>query len=286
MQIDDKIISMYPSLSKSSKKIADYYLYHQKDFLTNNAEKLGQLTATSAATIIRFCKQLNFAGLKAFQIELAIEMPKDVPEKINTIINNDDDPSVVLNKLYNSLNENLKELASLVDRNVLSKIINLMNNSNMIYLEGIGASSLPAQDLFFKLIRINKNASYISDIHIALENITHSKSKDLVIIFSYSGLTKEILLIAEQAKKNGTKVVAITRNHKSPLTQIADLVLTTPISEHLHRFGAINSLFSEFFISSLLYLSLISPNLKQLREKIDLTDRVLRSLKEGDTNVD
>ncbi|RVU70786.1 MULTISPECIES: MurR/RpiR family transcriptional regulator [Lactobacillus] len=284
MQIDNQVLKQYATLSKSSQKIADYYLCHQADFLANNAAKLGKLTSTSGATIIRFCKQLGFSGLKDFQIELAIEMPKKESETIDTIIQANDQTPVVLNKLYTSLKTNLQDLAGELDRKQIAQVVKLMKSSHMIYLEGIAASSLPAQDLFYKLIRIGKAVCFVSDIHVALEQVAAAQKDDLVLIFSYSGLTKEILLIAKEAQHRGAKVVAVTRNKHSPLTALADIVLALPINEQLLRYGAVNSLFSEMFISSLLYLSLISPDLGKLQAKMRKTEKIVSDLKEVEEN--
>ncbi|KRO13802.1 hypothetical protein [Lactobacillus helveticus] len=43
--------------------------------------------------------------------------------------------------------------------------------------------------------------------------------------------------------------------------------------------GAENSLFSEMFASSLLYLSLISPKLNELKEKMEITQELTDYLK-------
>ncbi|WP_258381856.1 hypothetical protein [Lactobacillus helveticus] len=43
--------------------------------------------------------------------------------------------------------------------------------------------------------------------------------------------------------------------------------------------GAVNSLFSEMFASSLLYLSLISPKLNELKEKMEITQELTDYLK-------
>ncbi|MDN6023013.1 MAG: MurR/RpiR family transcriptional regulator, partial [Lactobacillus sp.] len=56
-------------------------------------------------------------------------------------------------------------------------------------------------------------------------------------------------------------------------------VISLPTNEKLLRFGAVNSLFSEMFASSLLYLSLISPKLNELKEKIEITQELTDYLK-------
>lgn len=85
--------------------------------------------------------------------------------------------------------------------------------------------------------------------------------------------------MAKQAQKNNAKIVAVTRIQDSPLKNMADTVITLPSNEKLLRYGAINSLFAEIFASSLLYLSLISPNLKELNMKMKTTQNLTNQLK-------
>ncbi|MDN6590282.1 MAG: MurR/RpiR family transcriptional regulator, partial [Lactobacillus sp.] len=56
-------------------------------------------------------------------------------------------------------------------------------------------------------------------------------------------------------------------------------VISLPTNEKLLRFGAVNSLVAEMFASSLLYLSLISPKLNELKEKMEITQELTDYLK-------
>src|SRR5699024_12326877 len=105
----------------------------------------------------------------------------------------------------------------------LNQAINFLKNADRIYLAGVGASSLPAQDLYYKFIRSDKNVIFNQDIHIALERICYSHSTDVLVIFYYSGLTQEILLLAEHARKNNNAIIDINHYHTSPLVVISDV---------------------------------------------------------------
>ncbi|MDY0875525.1 SIS domain-containing protein [Lactobacillus helveticus] len=104
--------------------------------------------------------------------------------------------------------------------------------------------------------------------------MTNITKNDVLVIFSYSGMTQEPLLMAKQARKNHAKIVLITREKTSPLRQISDIIISLPTNEKLLRFGAVNSLFSEMFASSL-----ISPKLNELKEKMEITQELTDYLK-------
>ena len=230
--------------------------------------------------MIRFCQQLGFKGLKDFQIQLAQDTPQDNEETIDPIVDHHDNPHIVLQKLLSSIEKNTEQTAHLIDGLALNQAINFLKNADRIYLAGVGASSLPAQDLYYKFIRSDKNVVFNQDIHIALERICYSHSTDALVIFSYSGLTQEILLMADQARKNHTPIIVVTRSRQSPLVELADVVLGVSTDEKLLRVGAINSLFSEMFVSSVLFLATINQELPRLEERFRETELITNQLKQ------
>ncbi|WP_308558117.1 MurR/RpiR family transcriptional regulator [uncultured Lactobacillus sp.] len=283
MNIRDRILERYSLLKKSSRIIADAVLDNPNPFVAKSAKELGEYTNTSAASIIRFCKQLGYKGLKEFQIDLAksIVVEKKAPAPIDMIVKKNDAADEIMTKLRVSITQNLEDLSKTIDVKELKKAVTLIQNANSVYLEGIGASSFPAKDLFYKLIRSGKTVFYNDDVHIALERSYYSTKKDVMICFSYSGLTKEILLAVKQAKMNGTPIIAVTRKSTSPLSKLADVKLLLPKNEMLLRVGAINSTFAEMFISNLLYLCTITNNLPKIKKEMEDTGKLLNELKEG-----
>lgn len=279
MDLSTKVLNNYPNFKGASKKIADYLLAHPKVFLQEDAQGLGKITKTSAASMIRFCKQLGFKGLKDFQIQLAQDTPQENDNVIDPIVGNHDNPHIILQKLLLSIEKNTEQTAHLIDGMALNQAINFLKNADRIYLAGVGASSLPAQDLYYKFIRSGKNVIFNQDVHIALERICYSHSTDVLIIFSYSGLTQETLLMADQARKNHTPIIAVTRSRQSPLVEISNVVLGVSTDEKLLRVGAINSLFSEMLVSSVLFLATINQDLSNLEEKFRKTESLTNQLK-------
>lgn len=280
VELINKITNDYSSFKGSSKKIADYLLKNSETFLNLDAQRLGIETKTSSASIIRFCQQMGFKGLKDFKIELAKGMSKNDISELNTFVRPNDTAEEIIKKFYLNVINNLRSTYALLDANTLQRVVKCLRKANQIYIEGVGASGLAAQDLFFKFVRSGKRVCYNSDPHIALERMYYSTPQDAVVIFSYSGFTEEIIYIAKQAKKNKTPVIAITRGQASSLLSVADIIVSLPDREKLLRIGAIDSLLSEIYVSSLIYLATIN-NLPNLKEKMKNTERLTNQLKEN-----
>ena len=235
LNLANKISDVYPNLNKTSKLIADVYFKDSTLFLSKNLQELGAITKTSGASVIRFCRKLGFKGFKDFQIACAQEMPNKQDAMVDTIINTNDEPTSVLYKLQLSLGKNIADIGKTIDHKSLDAAVDLMRSAQQIYVAGEGASGLAAQDLFYKLIRSGKNVNFVQSSHIALEQVANINKEDILIVFSYSGLTQEPLLMAKQAQKNNAKIVAVTRIQDSPLKNMADTVITLPSNEKLLR---------------------------------------------------
>ncbi|WP_297815463.1 MurR/RpiR family transcriptional regulator [uncultured Lactobacillus sp.] len=265
-------------LTVTSHKIADCFLQNPTVFLENDANKLGQLTKTSAAAIIRFCQQLGFKGLNDFKIKLAQVRVKP-EEKIDPLVKQTDTPDMILKKLLVNSRQNTELTADSIDLESLNQAVKYLRQADHIIVDGIAASGLAATDFYYKLIRAGKSAFYSQDAHISLERIYFSTPSDVVVLFSYSGLTKEMIVAAQRARENKTKIIAITRSTQSLLAKLADVVINLPTKEKLLRVGAIDSLFSEIFVSSLLYLSTINKDLPRLEKEMTKTEELTNKLK-------
>ena len=170
MNVKLKIRERYQNLSKTNRKIADHILSDTDGFLKMTALDAAESYQTSSASIIRFAKTLGYKGLDEFKIALAKDLSKE--EKIydvDTIISKTDDIETLCQKVEMLVDNTNHDLFELLDKDVLSKAIDCLKNSENIYLLGIGASMLPAYDMYHKLKRINFKAHYEFDAHMAVE---------------------------------------------------------------------------------------------------------------------
>ena len=79
----------------------------------------------------------------------------------------------------------------------MEKAINLLCEASTIYLFGVGGSSVIANDIEQKLIRIGKKVIYNNDLHIQM-TFTQSMTKDdVALIISYSGTTTGLVDISK-----------------------------------------------------------------------------------------
>lgn len=276
------IRSKYDSLSKTYKKIADYMIFSGDELLKLTSLEIAKKCKTSSASVIRFVKFLGFSGLDELKIYIAKHSKTD-SKHIDPIISKNDNVNKMCEKLHALVNSSNDDLFYQIDKEALKKSFEAIRKADNIYLLGIGASFLPAYDMFHKLRRINLKANFYFDTHTIVEAFNYLTKKDLVIAFSYSGITKEIVYPSEIAVSKGATVIAVTRNKPNKLSKLSTILLTVPCNEELTRIGAIASKYSSMVISDILYLGVIQKDFENIEKELVNTSILTRKLKE---NVD
>ena len=84
--------------------------------------------------------------------------------------------------------------------------------------------------------------------------------KDLAIIISYSGSTKDSIHVAKTAKQAGAKVICISRFIKSPLTGYADITILCGANESPLQGGSTSAKMCLLYIIDLMYMEYYRRN--------------------------
>jgi DNA-binding MurR/RpiR family transcriptional regulator len=276
-----KIREKYMHMSKAEKRISDFILANAFHSLGMTAQDLANGSGVSAASIIRYVQNLGFDGLSSFKMALAAANSQDDDwnATVDPIINTQDSLQTLSGKLEGLINGATKDFFYQLDYEALEQAICKVRNARRIYLLGIGASMLPAYDLFHKLKRADYNADYYFDINMCVEFFHYIDARDLVIAFSYSGQSREILYSCQIARERQTPILAITRREESPLRRLADLSLLVPNQEAVVRIGAFTSLHTSLLMGDLLYLGAVQKDLPELESNIRSTRKLVEGLK-------
>lgn len=280
-----EIRNQYNQLGKTDKRIADYFLKQEKACIDMTALELANACDTSNASIIRFVKKLGFNGLDSFKrslLEYQTIKQQEYSEKMNTIITKDDSFLTLSKKLQTMVHTNIQDFFYQLDYEEIERAINAIRKARKLYVFGIGSSALPASDLFHKLKRVNFDAEHHQDLHMMTEFFHYLNNEDVIIVFSYSGLTKEVIYPCKVAKDKGATVIAITRHRPSVLRSLADIALLVPDNENQLRVGTINSKYSSLLMVDILYLGTIQEKMDSYLENLVETRTLIRKYKEDE----
>lgn len=246
----------------AEKKLIERLQKNPESTLGKSIKQLAKETYTSPATIVRLCKKLGCMGYKDFQNTLAYEVAlfqesKDIAfQKITR----EDSVETIIYKVTKKNIESLENTRKLLEPKTIIKCVELLENSRTVTLFGLGTSLLVARDLYLKLLRADVICNICDDWHAQLLTARNLQERDLAIIISYSGLTEEMIQCGMEAKRNGAKVIAITRAVESQLVEVADYVLPVAATELIHRSGAMSSRISQLNIIDILFTAYVNRN--------------------------
>lgn len=276
--INLEIRNKYHKMSATQKVIADFVLKYQDDFIEMTSVEIAEKTNVSSASVVRFVRFLGYDGLESFKRELAVASRSEI-DGIDPIISPKDSIDDISKKVNSIIVHGVQELFEDIDLNELEVSISKVKSAKKIFIFGIGASSLPAYDLYHKLNRINKTTYFDFDNHMTMEFLHYATEEDVVILFSYSGASKEVVYPAEYSKEKGTTTIAVTHDPQSDLGRMCDHLLKVPNTEGVVRVGALTSKINSMVIADLLYLGLISPELEKIEKDFISTSAITQRFK-------
>ena len=129
-----------------------------------------------------------------------------------------------------------------------------MISAHRIFFFGVGASQVMAMMCANKFLRISSKVYCYTDSHMQTMVASTLQEGDVAVVISYSGSTKDSILIAKLAGKGGAYVAGITRFAKSPLANFADVVLLCGANEGPLQGGSTTAVISQMYIMEVIYI--------------------------------
>ena len=230
--VRNQIFSAYDSLFDAEKKVADYLMNHQEKAIEMSVSELAAACEASQATIVRFCKKIGCNGYHHLKIKMAKEMREQDDHEFSNEISIDNIEQSLMNIMASKMEE-LKETLSSIDGKMLREIIDLILNAKVVEFTAMGNTIPIALDGSYKINQLGIPAVG-STIWETQEAYARTMRKgDVMIAVSASGASRHLLNMANIAKENGVKVVAITNQAKSPLAEASDYTLVTATREQV-----------------------------------------------------
>ncbi|RUT43751.1 MurR/RpiR family transcriptional regulator [Paenibacillus anaericanus] len=255
ISIFSTIHSKYNNLTNTEKKVADYVLENAKSVVYMSITDLADICDVGESSIFRFCKSLSYKGYQEFKIALAhtITVENEIPQLTDHILM-DDTIEQVSSKVLSTNISALNETYNLLDLQLMDKAIDYLIGAERIVFYGVGSSLITALEAKIKFMRITNKTECSMDSHLQMMSAALMTKRDVAVIISYSGSTKDSIAIARKAKERGATVISITRFVKSPLTSYSDLTLLCGANEGPLQGGSLSAKISQLYLLDVLYV--------------------------------
>ncbi|RYG97669.1 MAG: MurR/RpiR family transcriptional regulator [Alphaproteobacteria bacterium] len=268
MALIASIRSRAPNMTRALQRVANHALEDPNSVLYKSITELAEDARSSEASVMRFCRELGFAGFQNFKLALAQELATQEQPSAGS------GQGDTVNDLIETARTALIETERLLDRRTIESVATELLSASHIEIFGVAASAITAQYLEYKLARLGLQSHIPRDAHLATMAAATSSSKDVFFLVSNSGSTLDTVKIAKIAHARGARVVGITSRIKSPLAAVCDFILLASWPETPLTGGAYPSKISELLIVDAIasYITKAAP------ERIDIIRETAQSV--------
>lgn len=267
MSVQSRIHLLDNKLTNVEKRIAAYILAHPDEVINATAKEIGEQTQSSAPSVVRFIKKIGYSSVNEFKLSINSEKNEKRDQKYDDV-NLADSFEVTKRKLCNNAILTLEETSEVLKQEQIKTIVHLLEEKEVLFVFGIGASSIIAEDIYQKWGRIGKIIFFEKDLHILTAMLSSHQANSAIWLVSNSGQTREVVKAAQIAKKIDIPIIAQTMLGKNPLSKLADHLIQTSIpKEAFLRSAATNSLFAQLLVVDTIFYNFLQNN-EQYFEKI------------------
>lgn len=210
-------------LTRAEQKILDYFNTNPDGFLFSSIGQLAQRLELSDATVSRFARHAGCSDFKALK-GMVMEQASGPAAKIAGTLSQDGAFSPVAwlerQRLY------LEKTAQQLRPEKFDRGVEAMISARRIFLHGKNASCALAQMLAFRLRRLGLPVVLLpSGGSELLEGLVQAGQGDLVVMFSFSKLSREGRIILEHGKEAGYQTMAFVSRTIIPARERTDISL-------------------------------------------------------------
>jgi RpiR family carbohydrate utilization transcriptional regulator len=235
----NEITDSLPDLNKSESKVAQVILSDPEAATQSSIANLAKMAAVSEPSVNRFCKRFNTQGFPDFKLKLAMSLVSGI-RFVNRNVDPNDDVTSYTPKIIDSTIGNLALVRDNISHTRVNQVVDNLIQAKRIYFFGLGASGAVAQDAENKFFRFNLPVSCHEDVLMQRMLASTGTTGDVFFIISHTGRTKEIVEIAEIARKNGATVIGLTASN-SPLASFSSIVLNVDVPENTDEYMPMSS---------------------------------------------
>lgn len=224
MEVFATLQTLYPTFTKTEKKIADFFMSESDGhvFLNYTLDGLSQEIGVGQASVIRFAKKCGYASFRNFLAALHQSLfERSVSVRLAKRQEG--------HSLLDDVTDRLRLCSQNLSQESLSLAAECIRKADMIVCTGFGNSSHVAALVASRLRREGLLATQTIPGEIDMADIVMTRSlRVAVLAFSVSGETEAVLHIAGHYARNGSCLIAITSHVESSLAKLSNITLYAP----------------------------------------------------------
>ncbi len=264
----------YNGFTRAERKVADFIYSNKMEPLYMSISNLSESCGVADATITRFCRSLGFLGFNEFKLSLAKSIAAaSAVNKYSMYGETDPTDSLgdLMKKVYMDTMEGISKTLEGLNEAAVSKAVDMLISADNVFCMGQGGSAPIAMDAYSRFLSVSPKFHWVVDSHLQSMTTSLLSPKDLLLYFSYSGATKDIMDVFKVAKQSGARIVLLTRFEKSPASYLADQILLCLVNEGPLQAGSVVVKQAFLFIINVLFNEYCRRNEEESARKIEVS---------------
>ncbi len=223
MQMKAMLDKTLSSRKAQEQKVMDFLRANENSVPSLSISEIAQGAGVSSPTVVRFCKSLGYDGFKDFKINFQNEARR--ARRIDEPITWDSSDDEIRTSMSEKSVFSVQSLFTEQNMQAITKMVDAIVSAHDTDIIGMGGSAIVAEYLFKDLLRYGKKVSLFSDPYMTRHNTVGRSDGEVFIAISCSGSNSYVLSAAEDARRNGKRLFAITNNPDSPLALMSEAVV-------------------------------------------------------------
>ena len=275
--VQSRISSAYYKLTATERKAADYLMGHLSQAQFLSISELAEACGVAEATISRFCRRLGYGGYSAFKLAIAKSLapaPHPLGEARGEV-GPEDSVLVMGEKLLHTNTSVMSQTLGLLNPETLGRAADLLCGARQVYCMGQGGSMILAMEAAHLFSTCWPHYHAVQGSHIQAITAALLGEEDVLLFFSYSGSTRDILDLMQVARERRCKIILVTRFPKSPGAALADVELQCGSDEGPLQMGTVPARISQLFLVDILFNEVCRRNLPEAMQNRERTASAL-----------
>lgn len=226
--------SLAPSLLPAERAVAEVFLGRPADVIEMSSQQVADAAGASRATVVRTCQSLGLSGYQQLRVMLARDLgpagrdAQPDPAAAATVA------GTVL-ACFAGVGESLPAMTALLTESEITAAVTVLADARRLLVVGNGLSAPLAQLSAQRLGAIGRPAEAPTDSIAQQVAARQLGSDDALFVVSGSGANDATCRVGRSAREAGARVVLVTAFGRSPLTEIAGIVLVAGMRDPTFR---------------------------------------------------
>lgn len=250
-----QLLTKVESLNGAQRKLGRYLQNDSSALLVSNINDLAQAVGVSKATVVRFARTLGYAGFPELKRDVQKEMRRKLraADRMKETFAELGDDGNIFAKLIKRDAQLLQETLQAASFTDFQRAVEVILKARKVFLIGLNASTALAYILYFRLVRVKKDAHWIflTGGTSLVEQLAFMEPADVLVAIDFLDVPREVLSALQHAKKIGAPILGITDFPGSPIAKAASVCLYAKRGLH----SSVNSLTPAFSLVNALAIA-------------------------------